>query len=129
MKLLLIVLGSFVLGGCIQTRQQTVAANCAAATFPDDPFIAASFTDKFTGRFWSGERYLDVAREGRRMFVRRPETGQRQLRRVGDIPGEGSFRDGCDTRYEFTLPPDGPGGYVTITDPDGGRSEWHRRVA
>jgi hypothetical protein len=44
------------------------------------------------------------------------------------MQGAGAFRDGCGTTYDFILPPDGPGGYVIITEPIGARSEWHRRV-
>ncbi len=51
-----------------------------------------------------------------------------QLRPATPIRGAAAFRDGCGTRYDFFLPPDGPGGYVVVTEPNGARSEWHRRV-
>jgi hypothetical protein len=51
-----------------------------------------------------------------------------QLKPAAQMKGAGAFRDGCGTTYDFILPPDGPGGYVIITEPIGARSEWHRRV-
>jgi hypothetical protein len=102
-------------------------AGCAAATFPDDRFIAQAFTDKFNGRYHNGERQLDVWRREQRLFVGEPGGKPRQLRRASDIPGAGEFLDGCGRAYQFVLPPDGPGDYVTIVEPSGARAEWHRR--
>lgn len=101
---------------------------CAAATFPDDQLIGPAFTDKFTGRYWSGSRHLDVWRQNQRMFIGTPGGPMRQLRRASEIPGEGLFRDGCGITYHFILPPDGPGGMLRVTERTGDTSEWRRRV-
>lgn len=100
---------------------------CEATMFPDDRFISPSFTDKYNGRYWSGSRQLDVWRREQRMFVGPPGGPWRQLQRTSDIGGEGSFRDGCGTAYQFILPPDGLGGYLVMREPNGRQSDWHRR--
>ncbi len=101
---------------------------CAEAAFPDDRFVGPAFTDKFTGRYWKGSEHLDVWRQDQRMFIGSPAGPRRQLERASDIPGEGLFRDGCGIGYHFILPPDGPGGMLRMTEPNGARSQWRRRV-
>ena len=100
--------------------------DCAAATFSDDRFVAPAFTDKLNGRYHSGARHLDVWREGQRLYIGTPGSERRQLQRTS-IPGSGDFRDSCGRSYRFILPPDGPGGFLLITDPGSAATEWHRR--
>lgn len=100
---------------------------CEAAVFPDDRFISPSFTDKYNGRYGYGSRLLDVWRQEQRLFIGSPGGPWRQLQRTPEVGGEGSFRDGCGTDYQFILPPDGPGGYLVMREPSGRQSEWHRR--
>ena len=103
-------------------------AACEDATFPDDPAIQPAFTDKFNGRYWNNNRHVTVWREGQQLFIGAPDGPRVQLQRTSPIRGAGAFRDGCGVIYDFILPPDGPGGYVIVTAPNGQRSEWHRRV-
>jgi hypothetical protein len=101
---------------------------CSAAVFADDPAIQVAFTDRFNGRYWNNDEQVTVWREGQRLYIGDPQGSRVQLRRAEQMQGAGAFRDGCGATYDFILPPDGPGGYVIITEPNGARSEWHRRV-
>src|SRR5688500_6775891 len=74
-------------------------ADCAAATFPDDPAIQAAFTDRFNGRYWNNEEQVTVWREGRRLYVGAPQGPRVQLRRAEPMQGAGAFSDGCGTTY------------------------------
>lgn len=115
--------------GCVTPAEpQPARAQCDAATFGDDPAISAAFTDKFTGRYWNSNEQVTVWREGQRLFIGSPEGARVQLQRANPTQGSGAFRDGCGATYDFFLPPDGPGGYFVITEPNGSRSEWHRRI-
>ena len=105
-----------------------VRADCAMVTFPDDPAIQAAFTDRFNGRYWNNHEQMTVWREGQRLYIGAPPGPRVQLRRAAQMQGAGAFRDGCGTTYDFILPPDGPGGYVIVSEPNGARSEWHRRI-
>lgn len=117
------------LAACVTPAEPpAVRADCATATFPDDPAIQAAFTDRFNGRYWNNEEHVTVWREGQRLYIGAPQGPRVQLRRAEQMQGSGAFRDGCGATYDFILPPDGPGGYVVITEPNGTRSEWHRRV-
>jgi hypothetical protein len=69
-----------------------------------------------------------VWREGQRLYIGKSGHQRVQLKPAAQMQGAGAFRDGCGTLYDFTLPPDGPGGYVIITELNGARSRWHRRV-
>ena len=122
------VLGA--LAACATTAEAPERpAACAAATFPGDRFVAPAFTDKFNGRYVASDgRIRDVWRRDERLFIGPPGGPWRQLQRTSEIPGEGQFRDGCGAAYRFVLPPDGPGGWLTVTEPDGARSDWHRPV-
>ena len=114
---------------CVSPPQPPASrAACEATTFPDDPAIQAAFTDRFNGRYWNNNEQVIVWREGQRLYIGAPQGPRVQLRRAAQMQGAGAFRDGCGTTYDFILPPDGPGGYVIITEPNGARSEWHRRV-
>ena len=117
------------LAACVTPPERAaVRADCAAATFPDDPAIQAAFTDRFNGLYWNNNEQVSVWREGRRLYIGAPQGPRVQLERAAQMQGAGAFRDGCGATYDFILPPDGPGGYVVITAPTGARSEWHRRV-
>jgi hypothetical protein len=117
------------LGACAPAAEpQGARAACERSAFPDDPAISAAFTDRFNGRYWNNEEQVTVWREGQRLFIGAPPRERVQLQRSAAGGGEGNFRDGCGTTYQFILPPDGPGGYVVVTEPNGARSEWHRRV-
>jgi hypothetical protein len=117
------------LPACVTPAESDAArAACERAAFPDDPAIAPAFTDRFNGRYWNNNEQVTVWREGQRLFIGAPGRDRVQLQRTGAGGGEGNFRDGCGTAYQFILPPDGPGGYVVVTEPNGARSEWHRRV-
>lgn len=114
--------------GCTTVgKQPSAQADCSSALIPADRLIGSSFTDKFNGLYWNGAERLQVWREDQRLFLGRAGESRVQLQRQGEIAGEGWFRDGCNTSYQFQLPPDGPGGYLTIAEPHGARSEWHRR--
>lgn len=103
-------------------------ADCAAATFTDDPLIGPAFTDRFNGRYWNNSEQVIVGREGQRLYIGRTGQTRVQLKPASRLQGAGAFRDACRTTYEFILPPDGPGGYLIITEQNGAQSEWHRRV-
>ena len=119
----------FSLAACLTAPAPPQArAECAAATFPEDPAIQAAFTDRFNGRYWNNDEQVTVWREGQRLYIGAPQGARVQLRRADPMQSAGAFRDGCGASYDFILPPDGPGGYVIITEPNGARSEWHRRV-
>ena len=125
----LVLAACFSLASCVAVPPPPSArASCAAATFPDDPAIRAAFTDRFNGRYWSNDEQVTVWREGQRLYIGAPTGVRVQLRPAEQIQGAGAFRDGCGATYDFILPPDGPGGYVVISEPNGARSEWHRRV-
>jgi hypothetical protein len=116
------------LAGCAGVHgEPTTRRNCSAVSFPSDRFISASFTDKFNGHYFNGRHNLTVWREDQRLFIGAPGGSRVQLQRSSGA-GEGSFRDGCGTSYRFVLPPDGPGGYLIVSEPNGARSEWHRRL-
>jgi hypothetical protein len=102
----------------------TGAADCAAASYPVDPRVAAAMLDKFIGVYRLGRQSVTVSRSGSRFTIHRVLFGIRDLK--PDAPESWTFHDGCGVRYDFQLPPDGPGGMVTITDRDGTVSRWHR---
>jgi hypothetical protein len=119
----------FCLAACVTPAAPPAARGaCERATFPDNPAIAAAFTDKFHGRYWNNKENVTVWREAQRLYIGAPQGSRVQLQPTTPVRGSGAFRDACGTSYDFYLPPDGPGGYVVITEPNGARSEWHRRV-
>lgn len=100
------------------------AANCADTVFPANPRIGAWSVDKFTGHYRRGEQVLTVTRDNHRLLVMRPGFGTREIT-AGTIESW-QWHDACGVRYAFTLPPDGPGAWLRITDADGAVSDWHR---
>jgi hypothetical protein len=112
-------------GGCSVTPPPAPPLACAATRFPEDPRIDAWSVDKFAGRYRSGAQLLDVARQDEHgLVVRRAGYGTRDL--ATDNVESWKFHDGCGVTYTFVLPPDGPGGMLTIHEPDGRVSEWTR---
>lgn len=99
-------------------------ANCADAIFPLNNRIAAWSVAKFTGRYARGTEALTVERREHRLLVTRPGLGTREI----SAPDVGSWQwhDACGARYAFTLPADGRGALLRITDLDGAVSDWHR---
>lgn len=101
-------------------------APCAATIFPTNTRIAAWSVDKFTGRYVRGSDSLTVHRDQHRLLVTRPGFGTREISSA-DIESW-SWNDGCGVRYDFLLPPDGPGARLRITDLNGIVSDWQRPV-
>jgi hypothetical protein len=91
---------------------------------PEDSRFAAWNVDKFGGVYRSQDATLTVARVGehRLVVMRGGETRDLAAENVESW----LFQDGCGSQYRFLLPPDGPGALLTITDPGGAKSEWHR---
>lgn len=110
------------LSGCATSRPATVG--CTNARLAENPRFAAWNIDKFAGTYRNGSATLTVARIGEHRFVVTRAGEQRDL--ATDTVESWLFHDGCGSTYQFVLPPDGPGGWLTITDPGGAKSEWRR---
>ena len=129
----LIVAATALISGCAadptpQVAQHAVgsAPACAAQTFPANERIGAWSVDKFAGRYArkDGGTALVVRRNDHRLLIDRGALGTREL--TADSIESWTWRDGCGATYAFSLPPDGPGAWLVVTDPGGARSEWHR---
>ena len=101
-------------------------ADCASTVFPTDPSVNAATVDKFGGVYRLGRESVTVSRQDHRFLAHRVLYGVRELR--ADAPQSWSFLDGCGLRYEFELPPDAPGAWLTITNRDGSVSRWRRQA-
>jgi hypothetical protein len=115
------------LGACaahVQDAAQAPQPRCALTVFPTNERVAAWSVDKFAGRFASGANTLVVRREEHRLLVEGWTLGRREL--TAQSVESWSWRDGCGVRYDFTLPPDGPGAMLKIVMPDGTTTDWHR---
>lgn len=99
-------------------------ANCADTIFPTNPRVAAWSVDKFTGHYRRGELALTVNRDNHRLLVMRPGFGTREI--TANNVESWQWHDACGVRYAFTLPPDGPGARLRITDLNGAVSDWRR---
>jgi hypothetical protein len=97
---------------------------CALTSFPPDVHIDAWSVDKFAGRYLNGTDAVTVRRDDHRLFVEGSDLGSRQL--TTDNVESWTWRDGCGVRYDFALPPDGPGAWLKIVLPDGRSTDWHR---
>lgn len=104
-------------------RSATYPPACAVR-FAPSPNIAAWSADKFTGIYRSASNALTIRRDGGNMIVEQPNKLPTQITR-GDSESW-TFRDGCGTRYDFMLPPDGPGARLTVTVPAGISNVWNR---
>lgn len=93
--------------------------------FPTDPSVAAWSVDKFGGVYRRGRESVTVSRQDHRFLIHRVRYGVREARAEG--PQSWVFRDGCGLRYQFVLPPGGPGAWLTITDLDGTVTRWTRQ--
>ncbi|HKG99764.1 MAG TPA: hypothetical protein VKB08_03440 [Bradyrhizobium sp.] len=115
-------------GACTATPQMPVAQSsqpqCAQTAFPPNERIAVWSVDKFAGRYVRGADIVAVRRDEHRLLVEGWTLGTRQL--TADSVESWTWRDGCGVRYEFMLPPDGPGAWLKIVMPDGQTSDWHR---
>ena len=100
------------------------AANCADAVFPTNPRVTAWSVDKFAGHYRRGELALTVTRDNHRLLVMRPGFGTREI--SADTVESWQWHDACGIQYRFTLPPDGPGAWLRITDAGGAVSDWQR---
>lgn len=99
-------------------------ANCADTIFPLNPQIGAWSVDKFTGHYRLGQQALTVTRHKQRLLVMRPGFGTREI--TAASVDSRQWHDACGVRYQFTLPPDGPGGWLRITELNGTVSDWRR---
>ena len=99
-------------------------AACEATIFPLNTRITAATVDKFTGRYARGADTLIVARQQHRLLVTRPGFGTREI--TAPDAGGGQWYDACGVQYRFTLPPDGPGAVLRITDLGGVVGDWNR---
>jgi hypothetical protein len=118
---------SLFLCGCGIRPESNLAANspqCASTLFPRNDQIAAWSVDKFAGRYTRGPDALTVRRDQHRLVVEGWTLGTRQL--SAQSAESWTWNDGCGARYEFTLPPDGPGAWLKIVMPDGSTTDWHR---
>ena len=123
----IIASASVLLAGCGAREgglPQHPQAQCAQATFPASDRIAAWSVDKFAGRYTREGETLIVSREEHRLFVAGWVLGRRQL--TAESVESWTWHDACGVRYEFTLPPDGPGAWLKVTLPDGRATDWHR---
>jgi hypothetical protein len=102
----------------------TTQPQCAMITFAPNDRIGAWSVDKFAGRYVNGTETLTVRRDDHRLFVDGWTLGTRQL--TAESVESWTWRDGCGARYEFVLPPDGPGAWLKIITADGRNSDWRR---
>ena len=108
------------------TKQAALRAQpqCALITYPTNERIAGWSVDKFAGRYVAGQNAVTVRRDQHRLLVEGWVLGSREL--TADSIESWTWRDGCGVSYGFMLPPDGPGGRLRVTLPDGSTSDWHR---
>ena len=124
----IIAIPSFVLAACAVTPQtrtsQQSQPQCALAIFPENDRIGGWSVDKFTGRFSRGSDTLTVRRDQHRFLIEGWTLGTREL--TAESVESWTWLDGCGVRYEFVLPPDGPGGWLKLIMSDGTTTDWHR---
>ncbi len=119
---------TILLGACVMKdpSRQTEAAQpqCAMGTFPANERIGAWSVDKFAGVYTHGTDKLTVRRDNHRLLVEGWMLGSREL--TAESVESWTWHDGCGVRYEFILPPDGPGAWLKIIMPDHTTTDWHR---
>jgi hypothetical protein len=115
-------------GACALTPGTELAEpgqpQCASATFPLNERIAVWSVDKFAGRYSSGGNVLTVRRDQHRLLVEGWTLGKREL--AAQNVESWTWHDGCGVLYEFTLPPDGPGAWLKVTQLNGATTDWRR---
>ena len=114
-------------GACATQMARPPAAvqpACAQASFPVNESIGAWSVGKFAGRYLRGADTLLVRSDGHRLLVEGWALGLREL--ATDNLDSWHWRDGCGVRYEFMLPPDGPGAWLKVIATDGTTTDWHR---
>jgi hypothetical protein len=111
-------------GGLAVPRHPAAQLQCAAASFPINEQIGPWSVDKFAGVYLRGADRLTVRRDGHRLLAEGWVLGTREL--TAASIESWTWRDGCGVRYEFTLPPDGPGAWLKVFMPDGTSTDWHR---
>ena len=99
-------------------------ANCADTIFPTNSRVDAWSVDKFAGHYRRNQVVLTVTRDNHRLLVMRPGFGTREI--TADSVESWQWHDACGVQYRFTLPPDGPGAWLRITDANGAVSDWQR---
>ena len=97
---------------------------CAMRPFRVTVRIGAWSVDKFAGVYTHGTDKLTVRREDHRLLVEGWTLGTREL--TADSVESWAWQDGCGVRYEFILPPDGPGAWLKVSIPDRMTTDWHR---
>jgi hypothetical protein len=97
---------------------------CASVRLPENPRFGPAFTDKFNGTYFNGTESVRVHRLGAHRMVIYRGGVPRDLA-TNDVESW-LFTDACGARYHFNLPPDGPGGWLKITDPGQPTTDWHR---
>ena len=114
------------MAGCAATAPdpRPAQSQCARTVVPANERIAVWSVDKFAGRYARGADTIIIWRDDHRLFIGGWTLGTRQL--TSDTVESWTWRDGCGVRYEFTLPPDGPGGRLA----ENRDAEWHgKRLA
>jgi hypothetical protein len=104
-----------------------VSANqhlCASTAYPPNDRIGPSSVDKFAGIYVHGTDRITVRRDAHRLLVEGWTLGVREL--TAPSVESWSWHDGCGVRYEFVLPPDGPGAWLKVITPDGRTTDWRR---
>ena len=101
-------------------------ADCSSTVFPVDPGINAATVDRLGGVYRAGRESVTVSRQDHRFLAHRVLYGVRELR--ADGPGAATFHDGCGVAYAFSIPANGSGGWLTITDRDGIATRWRRQA-
>jgi hypothetical protein len=114
------------MAGCAATAPdpRPAQSQCACTVVPANERIAVWSVDKFAGRYARGADTIIIWRDDHRLFIGGWTLGTRQL--TSDTVESWTWRDGCGVRYEFTLPPDGPGAWLKIVMPNGMESDWRR---
>jgi hypothetical protein len=119
-----IVSAALLMGACAAMPRAGPQPQCAQTSFPTNNRIGAWSVDKFAGRYLGGSDAITVSRDEHRLLVRGWTLGTREL--TADSVESWTWRDGCGVRYDFMLPPDGPGAWLKVTMTDGSVTDWKR---
>ena len=111
-------------GGWAVPASNTGQPVCALTTYPPNVHIGAWSVDKFAGEYAHGADKITIRRDEHRLLVEGRALGLREL--TASSVESWTWHDGCGVRYEFVLPPDGPGAWLKVITPDGRITDWHR---